>query len=77
MYFTVLDLGLVFTASLGPRASTKVESHASFLTIATFLHIVQPNLIVQIQIHVLFETFERGNHSRANSNDHDIPQHLA
>ena len=28
--FAVLDLGLVFTASLGPRASTKVESHASF-----------------------------------------------
>ena len=24
-----LDLGLVFTASLGPRASTKDESHAS------------------------------------------------
>ena len=28
--FAVLDLGLVFTVSLGPRASTKVESHASF-----------------------------------------------
>ena len=27
---SVLDLGLDFTASLGPRASTKVESHASF-----------------------------------------------
>ena len=26
----MFDLGLVFTASLGPRASTKVESHASF-----------------------------------------------
>ena len=26
----VLDLGLVFTESLGPRASTKVEFHASF-----------------------------------------------
>ena len=28
--YTVLDLGLVSTVSLGPRASTKVESHASF-----------------------------------------------
>ena len=26
----VLDLGMVFTGSLGPRASTKHESHASF-----------------------------------------------
>ena len=26
----VLDLGLIFTESLGPRASTKVESHVSF-----------------------------------------------
>ena len=28
--YPVLDLGLVFTASLGPRSSTKVETHASF-----------------------------------------------
>ena len=28
--YTVLDLGLIFTVSLGPRASKKVESHASF-----------------------------------------------
>ena len=27
---SVLDLGLIFTASLGSRASTKVELHASF-----------------------------------------------
>ena len=27
---TVLDLGLISIASLGPRASTKVESHANF-----------------------------------------------
>ena len=26
----MLDLGLVFTESLGPKAFTKVESHASF-----------------------------------------------
>ena len=26
----VLDLGLISTASLGPRASTKVESHVNF-----------------------------------------------
>ena len=26
----VFDLGLIFTDSLGPRTSTKVESHASF-----------------------------------------------
>ena len=30
VHIAVLDLGLVFTASLGPRASTKVESHANF-----------------------------------------------
>ena len=29
--FSVLDIGLFFTASLGPRAPTKVESHASFM----------------------------------------------
>ena len=27
---TVLDLGLLSIASLGPRASTKVESHVNF-----------------------------------------------
>ena len=27
---SVLDLGLIFTASVGSRASTKVESHAIF-----------------------------------------------
>ena len=27
---TVLDLGLISSASLGPRASTKVESHVNF-----------------------------------------------
>ena len=27
---TVLDLGLISIASLGPRASTKVESHVNF-----------------------------------------------
>ena len=28
--YTVLDLGLISIASLGPRASTKVESHVNF-----------------------------------------------
>ena len=30
MLSSVSDFGFIFTASLGPRASTKVESHASF-----------------------------------------------
>ena len=29
-YKTVLDLGLISIGSLGPRASTKVESHVNF-----------------------------------------------
>ena len=28
--YPVLDLGLISIASLGPRASTKVESHVNF-----------------------------------------------
>ena len=28
--YTVLDLGLISIASLGPRASTKVKSHVNF-----------------------------------------------
>ena len=35
----VLDLGLISIASLGPRASTKVESHVNFLSPCKF-----PNL---------------------------------
>ena len=30
MYVPVLDLGLISIGSLGPRASTKVESHVNF-----------------------------------------------
>ena len=32
----VLDLGLISTASLGPRASTKVESHVNFTDFQKF-----------------------------------------
>ena len=30
VYIAVLDLGLISIGSLGPRASTKVESHVNF-----------------------------------------------
>ena len=30
LFYTVLDLDLISIASLGPRASTKVESHVNF-----------------------------------------------
>ena len=36
----MLDLGLISIASLGPRASTKVESHVNF---TEFQKVSQPN----------------------------------
>ena len=40
----VLDLGLISIASLGPRASTKVESHVNF---TESQKVSQPNFFLQ------------------------------
>ena len=42
--YPVLDLGLISIASLGPRASTKVESHVNF---TESQKVSQPNLFLQ------------------------------
>ena len=43
---TVLDLGLISIVSLGPRASTKVESHVNF---TESQKVSQPNLFCNIK----------------------------
>ena len=42
----VLDLGLISIASLGPRASTKVESHVNFTESQKVSH---PNFVCNIK----------------------------
>ena len=43
---SVLDLGLISIASLGPRASTKVESHVNF---TESQKVSQPNFFCNIK----------------------------
>ena len=43
--YSVLDLGLISIASLGPRASTKVESHVNF---TESQRVSQPNFFFEI-----------------------------
>ena len=44
--YTVLDLGLISIVSLGPRASTKVESHVNF---TESQKVSQPNFVCNIK----------------------------
>ena len=53
IYISVLDLGLISIGSLGPRASTKVESHVNF---TESQKVSQPNFFAILNTEKLAKT---------------------